>query len=296
MNVPCNMVDVIMRCVTSVSYSILVNGTPSESFLPQRGIRQGDPLSPYLFIICAEVFSCLLDRAVNDGWFQGVKIGRSSPSISCLFFADDSIIFSRSTEEATDGIFSVIQAYECASGQRVNLEKTELSFMIQERMRVKEIVCSMFLPVEATEILSIPLSWSNVEDKLIWPLEKHNNFSVRSACHFIHGNCMRLLPSASNCGISWSKIWCLSVPPKVRNFFWRLCDNALPTRLFGYIPHWVFILLSILLMSSMIGYLIDLPKKIWKFLDGLLWNSIGQLMLSATPRISVPPDPTLAEA
>lgn len=62
MNFPSSFVDLILRCTSSVRYAILLNGEPREWFSPQRGLRQGDPISPYLFILCAEVFAGLIEE------------------------------------------------------------------------------------------------------------------------------------------------------------------------------------------------------------------------------------------
>ncbi|XP_028101365.1 uncharacterized protein LOC114300709 [Camellia sinensis] len=73
--------------------SILVNGSPTEEFQPQKGLRQGDPLSPFLFIIAAEGLNLLLGRAIEKGLFKGASIGCDQLGISHLQFADDTIIF-----------------------------------------------------------------------------------------------------------------------------------------------------------------------------------------------------------
>ncbi|XP_031105286.1 uncharacterized protein LOC116010151 [Ipomoea triloba] len=86
-------VDLVMLCVTTVSYNFLVNGTNAGQVTPTRGIRQGDPLSPYLFIICAEGLSLLLQQAEARGDFHGCRVARGAPPVSHLFFADDSLLF-----------------------------------------------------------------------------------------------------------------------------------------------------------------------------------------------------------
>ena len=77
----------IMECVKSVTYSILVNGEPKGHILPTRGIRQGDPLSPYLFLLVSEGLNGLIQHAVEGGQIEGFALCRSGPKISHLFFA-----------------------------------------------------------------------------------------------------------------------------------------------------------------------------------------------------------------
>jgi hypothetical protein len=86
-------VALIIECVTSVSYSILVNGDPKGYVKPSRGLRLGDPLSLYLFLICAEGLTALLWKAEREKVIQGISISRGGPRVSHLFFADDSLIF-----------------------------------------------------------------------------------------------------------------------------------------------------------------------------------------------------------
>jgi hypothetical protein len=92
-------VNVVMRCVTMVTYRIKVNGQATEQFIPMRGLRQGDPLSPYLFVICAEGLTALLKHAENQGRLSGLKICPRAPSLTHLFFADDSVILLKARGE-----------------------------------------------------------------------------------------------------------------------------------------------------------------------------------------------------
>ncbi|GAU40964.1 hypothetical protein TSUD_187210 [Trifolium subterraneum] len=81
MGFPGFLVQTIMKCVTTVKFAILINGHPSQDFIPQWGLRQGDPLSPYLFILCADVLSGLISKAQSDHLIHGVKIAPSAPEI-----------------------------------------------------------------------------------------------------------------------------------------------------------------------------------------------------------------------
>ena len=86
-------VALLMECITIVSYSYLVNGDPKGLFRPSRGLRQGDPLSPYLFFFCAEGLKAILNEAASKGEIRGFSICRNGLKLTHLFFADDSILF-----------------------------------------------------------------------------------------------------------------------------------------------------------------------------------------------------------
>ena len=92
-NFPANLIDLIMSCVFSVSTSLLFNGGYLDSFCPTRGIRQGDPLSPYLFILCTEFLGHLIQEKCDAKLWSPVKASRSRPSFSHLFFVDDLVLF-----------------------------------------------------------------------------------------------------------------------------------------------------------------------------------------------------------
>ncbi|XP_050249301.1 uncharacterized protein LOC126696657 [Quercus robur] len=121
-------VALIMECITTVSYSILVNGEPNGVIVPSRGLRQGDPLSPYLFLFCAEGLNALLRNAADEGVINGFSLCRNGSKLTHMFFADDCLIFCRSTLEECNKIQELFTIYETASGQMINKEKTNLFF------------------------------------------------------------------------------------------------------------------------------------------------------------------------
>lgn len=86
-------VKLIMRCVTIVTYSFRINQSIFGTLSPQRGLRQGNPLSPYLFVLCAQGLSHLFSKEVERRLIRRVKVANTCPIISHLFFADDSLIF-----------------------------------------------------------------------------------------------------------------------------------------------------------------------------------------------------------
>ncbi|XP_057420048.1 uncharacterized protein LOC130714171 [Lotus japonicus] len=105
----------------------MLNGKPQPNFVPNRGLKQRDPLSPYLFILCGEVFSALINKAVAAKSLTGMKLARSAPVISNLLFADDNILFGRADVHEAECLKRILATYERVSGQVVNLDRSMLS-------------------------------------------------------------------------------------------------------------------------------------------------------------------------
>ncbi|XP_074278453.1 uncharacterized protein LOC141602043 [Silene latifolia] len=125
---PQSLITLMMNCVTSVSYEILMNGIPLPQFKPQCGLRQGDPLSPYLFILCMEVLSRNIAQANELRLIHGIQLVREVRPITHLFFADDSIFFFKDKEDTVAHLVHIINDYCNASGQKINVEKSGILF------------------------------------------------------------------------------------------------------------------------------------------------------------------------
>jgi hypothetical protein len=136
-------VELIMTCVRTVSYSILINGRPYGHISPTRGIRQGDPLSPYLFILCAEGLSTLLHKAERNDTITGLPIAKGGTKINHLLFADDSLLFCKANFMEWGNIQEILDIYEKASGQKLNRDKTSIFFSKNTKEEFKEYIASI---------------------------------------------------------------------------------------------------------------------------------------------------------
>lgn len=118
----------VMECVTTVSYSFLVNGAVYGRVTPSRGLRQGDPFSPYLFILCTEVLSGLCKNAQIDGSLWGLQVTQKSPFVNHLLFADDTMLFCKTDVKNCKALKNILKRYEKSSGQSINLDKSTVTF------------------------------------------------------------------------------------------------------------------------------------------------------------------------
>ncbi|GJV47243.1 RNA-directed DNA polymerase, eukaryota [Tanacetum coccineum] len=110
---------------SSARASVLVNGSPSNEFSFHCGLKQGDPLSPFLFILIMESLHLSFSRAVNEGIFKGVHLN-GSITISHLFYADDAMFIGEWSDANLKGIINILQCFFLASGLKINIHKSQV--------------------------------------------------------------------------------------------------------------------------------------------------------------------------
>ncbi|CAJ2662883.1 unnamed protein product [Trifolium pratense] len=117
----------IKEYVCTTSASILVNGSPTDEFPFERGLRQGDPLSPFLFLLAAEGLHVLMEAMVERNMFTGYSVGELAPvSVSHLQFADDTLLMGTKSWANVRALRAVLVLFESMSGLRVNFHKSML--------------------------------------------------------------------------------------------------------------------------------------------------------------------------
>ena len=121
MGLPSSWIKNIMHCVDSTNMSVIWNGNQLASFKPTRGIRQGNAISPYLFVLCMVRLGHLVNQAMTNGRWKPIKLAKYGPSLSHLFFADDLLLFAEATEDQIITIMDCLNLFCSASGQKISL-------------------------------------------------------------------------------------------------------------------------------------------------------------------------------
>ena len=122
-------VNWIKRCITSTSFSVMINGSPEGFFNSTRGLRQGDPLSPYLFVIGMEVFSILVDKVALGGYLSGFNLvsrGGEDMQLTHLLFADDTLVFCSDSRDQLAYLSWILLWFEVISSLKINLDKSSI--------------------------------------------------------------------------------------------------------------------------------------------------------------------------
>ncbi|XP_010676027.1 uncharacterized protein LOC104891937 [Beta vulgaris subsp. vulgaris] len=240
-------VNWVKACITSTSFSVLVNGIPGEKFSPSRGIRQGDPLSPFLFILCAELLARLLSSAASGPTKPiGVPIGRSGVKVPFLTFADDTMIFAKATNYSCLVIRQILDKYCAMSGQLVNYHKSsfQCTANISEDDKANfASILQMSETFDLGEYLGCPIihskvtkeTFSSVINKTVGQLPKWkaNALSQAGRSILIKSNLASKASYQMQSFLLPNSILS-SLDKTYRNFFWNKDPNAKSPNLIGW--------------------------------------------------------------
>lgn len=154
---------VIMSFVSRVKTAMLWNGESLEEFSPGGGIRKGGSLSPYLFVLCMEWLSVLIDSKCWEGNWQGIKVARDSMDLTHLFFADDLILFGNANKSSCKAFMEVLNDFYMLSRQTENLAKSKLYVspnVPHVKARRLSNLCGIALTNDLGKYLGVQIPWS----------------------------------------------------------------------------------------------------------------------------------------
>ncbi|GJT70617.1 RNA-directed DNA polymerase, eukaryota [Tanacetum coccineum] len=171
----------IQGSLNSGKASVLVNGSPTSEFQFHRGLKQGDPLAPFLFILIMESLHLSFNRAVEAGIFTGLRID-DALTISHLFYADDAIFIGEWSKENLKGILNILNCFSLLSGMSINLKKSHILGLGIRGSIVSEAAASLGCSVMKTPFnylgimvggnMSLVKSWDETVHKLTKRLSK----------------------------------------------------------------------------------------------------------------------------
>lgn len=292
-------VDNIMRCVSSVHYSLLLSGKKVGSFQPERGLRQGDPLSPYLFIIVADVLSNMVTSFAEVGEFEGIKLALTCPVLTHCFFADDALFFMKADLTNSINFKNMLDWYCAASGQAINLDKSCIFFSNNVPKELKDEICDCLGIVGSENLgkyLGLPVLWGRskcealnfVKERMVKKLQgwKQNVLSQASR---------EILIKAVASAIPVYPMSCFKFPKKICNVFnsylakfwwgqqkdegkihWKSWESLIKSKQEGGMGFREFEAFNLALLAKQCWRIITNPDDFWvKMLKGLYFpNSV----------------------
>lgn len=139
-----HFINLVYACISSPTFFVIINGQSYANFTSSRGIRQGCPLSPYLFVLAVNELSLKLQDALQANHLTGILLGPNCPPIHSLMFADDLIICGKANMQEVQAISNILNQFCHESGQIPNWNKSGILFSKNVNMQVKQNIRSIF--------------------------------------------------------------------------------------------------------------------------------------------------------
>ncbi|KAK1616516.1 hypothetical protein QYE76_022033 [Lolium multiflorum] len=228
----------IMSCVKSVRFAVRVNGSTLPPFTPSRGLRQGDPLSPYLFLLIGEALTCILKHEVIRGSITPLKVARRASGISNLLFADDCLLFFKAIKEEAHAVKSALNLFQRCIGQLVSVNKCSVLFSQACPTAVQEEIKSTLGVTSFTfeeKYLGLPTPEGRVKSDQFQPImvrftKRLTNWAERFMSHGVKDTLIKSVAQALPryvMGIfKMSTGFCEQFERLIRDFWWGDDQNS----------------------------------------------------------------------
>ncbi|KAJ9545577.1 hypothetical protein OSB04_025284 [Centaurea solstitialis] len=172
----------IRGCLVSASISILVSESPTKELKMERGLRQGDPLSPFLFLIAGEALQQMTIQACSKGLFKGLNLANTNRNLSLLQFADDAVFFGKWSSSNIRNLTKLLKCFYEVSGLKINLAKCSLMGIGVDVTEVQRMAQGLQCKVEKLPFLYLGMPVGiNMRRKAAWS-EVYNKFNKKLSC------------------------------------------------------------------------------------------------------------------
>ncbi|GMP80470.1 hypothetical protein CsSME_00035555 [Camellia sinensis var. sinensis] len=210
----------------------LCNGEQKASFVPTRGLRQGDPLSPYLFILVADVLSNLLSKSLRGRQISGFKIARHCPTLSHLLFADDVLLFLKADISECQKVLDLLSTYCVALGQLINFDKSSVRFSSNVSPSLCSSICTLSglqVSLPNAKYLGLPLFWERSKaeayefliEKVVSKLQGWKmKLLSQAARETLIKAVVQVIPSYAMACFAFPKNFCAKLNSYIRGFWW----------------------------------------------------------------------------
>lgn len=238
-----HFINLVKACISSPTFYVIINGQSFAKFNSTRGIRQGCPLSPYLFVLAVNELSLMLQDALQAKHLTGISFGPDCPPIHSLMFADDLIICGKADMQEADTILNIFQHFCHDSGQLPNWSKSGILFSKNVTMQVKEDIKRIFPApnidgsfVHLGHPLILPpkersAAYNFVYDKFKSKLSSYKANRLSHAARLtLTKSVFSSIPVYYMSNILFSKKFLSKLTSIIRNFWWTCVQDDQTTR------------------------------------------------------------------